>query len=53
MPASSQAPRSVGLRILTARLAAAAGLIAATASQPARAAEIAVYKSPWCACCEQ
>ena len=27
--------------------------MAATASQPARAAEIAVTKSPWCGCCEQ
>ncbi len=53
MPASNQARRPVSLRILTASLAVAAGLIAATASQPARAAEIAVYKSPWCGCCEQ
>ena len=53
MPASNQARRPASLRILTASLAVAAGLIAATASQPARAAEIAVYKSPWCGCCEQ
>ncbi len=53
MPASNQARRPASLRILAARLAVAAGLIAATASQPARAAEIAVYKSPWCGCCEQ
>ncbi len=53
MPASNQARRSFSLRILTASLAVAAGLMAATASQPARAAEIAVYKSPWCGCCEQ
>jgi len=39
--------------MLTASLAVAAGLIAASASQPARAAEITVYKSPWCGCCEQ
>ena len=53
MPASSQLRRSASLRILTASLAVAAGLMAATASQPARAAEITVYKSPWCGCCEQ
>ncbi len=53
MPASNQARRSFSLRILTASLAVAAGLMAATASQPARAAEIAVTKSPWCGCCEQ
>ena len=53
MPASNQARRPASLRILTASLAVAAGLIAATASQPARAAEIAVYKSPWCGCCER
>jgi len=38
---------------LATGLAVAAGLYAATASQPAAAAEIAVYKSPWCGCCEQ
>ncbi len=53
MPASSQVRRSASLRILTASLAVAAGLTSATASQPARAAEITVYKSPWCGCCEQ
>ncbi len=41
MPASNQARRPASLRILTASLAVATGLIAATASQPARAAEIA------------
>ncbi len=53
MPARNQARRSGRLRHLTASLAVAAGLIAATASHPARAAEITVYKSPWCGCCEQ
>ncbi len=53
MPARSQLRRFASLRILTASLAVAAGLTAATASQPARAAEITVYKSPWCGCCEQ
>lgn len=54
MPTQIQAPRSGSLRALSASLAvAAAMLIAATAGQPARAAEIAVYKSPWCDCCEQ
>ncbi len=53
MPARNQARRSARLRILTASLAVAASLMAATASQPARAAEITVYKSPWCGCCEQ
>ncbi len=52
MPASSQVRKFASLRILTASLAVAAGLMAATASQPARAAEITVYKSPWCGCCE-
>jgi hypothetical protein len=28
-------------------------LIAATAPRPASAAEIAVYKTPWCGCCGQ
>ncbi len=53
MPASSQVRKIASLRILTASLAVAAGLMAASASQPARAAEITVYKSPWCGCCEQ
>jgi hypothetical protein len=53
MPARSQVRRSGNLRILSASLAVAAGLMAATASQPARAAEITVYKAPWCGCCEQ
>lgn len=53
MPARNQARRSGRLRHLSASLAVAAGLIAAAASHPARAAEITVYKSPWCGCCEQ
>jgi len=53
MPARSQARLSARLRVLTASLAVAAGLMAAIASQPARATEITVYKSPWCGCCEQ
>ena len=53
MPAKIQVRRSARLRILTAGLAVAAGLIAATATQAARAAEITVYKSRWCGCCEQ
>ncbi len=53
MPARSQARRSGRLRNLSASLAVAAVLIAATAIQQARAAEITVYKSPWCGCCEQ
>ncbi len=52
MPARSQPRKFASLRILTASLAVAAGLLAATPSQPARAAEITVYKSPWCGCCE-
>ena len=53
MPARSQARRSGSLRYLAASLAVAVGLIAATVAQPARAAKITVYKSPWCGCCEQ
>lgn len=53
MPAKSQARRSGSLWYLATGLAVAAGLYAATASQSAPAAEITVYKSPWCGCCEQ
>jgi hypothetical protein len=53
MPAKIQAQRSRGLWVLATGLAVAAGLYAATASQPAAGAEVAVYKSPWCGCCEQ
>ncbi len=53
MPACSQSLRSARLRILPACLAVAAGLMAAIPSQTARAAEITVYKAPWCGCCEQ
>ncbi len=53
MSEKSQVRGSGGIRVLSASLAVAAGLIAATAGQPARAAEITVYKSPWCGCCEQ
>ncbi len=53
MLARNRPRRSGGLRMLSASLAVAAGLMAATASQPARAAAITVYKSPWCGCCEQ
>ncbi len=53
MPARIRTQRSRGLWYLATGLAVAAGLYAATASQPAAAAEIAVYKSPWCGCCEQ
>ena len=52
MSARNQVRRSGNLRILSASLAIAAGLMAAAAVQPARAAEITVYKSPWCGCCE-
>jgi hypothetical protein len=38
---------------LTAALTVAAALMAAAAIQPARAADVTVYKSPWCGCCEQ
>jgi hypothetical protein len=53
MSARNQVRRFGNLRILSASLAVAAILTAATPSQPARAAAITVYKSPWCGCCEQ
>lgn len=53
MPARSQVRRFGRLRILSAGLAVAAGLTAAIAAQPVQAAEITVYKSPWCGCCGQ
>ncbi len=48
MFARNQAQWSGNLRNLSASLAVAVGLMAATASHPARAAAITVYKSPWC-----
>jgi hypothetical protein len=53
MPARNQAQKSGSLRILSASLAVALGLMVASAVQPARAAEITVYKSPSCGCCGQ
>jgi hypothetical protein len=53
MPVASQAHRSGSLRILTAVLAVAVVLMAAAVIHPARAADVTVYKSPWCGCCAQ
>ncbi len=52
MSARNQVRKSGNLRILSASLAVTAVLTAAAAVQPARAAAITVYKSPWCGCCE-
>lgn len=46
-------PKTRSVRPLLLSVALAAGIVGTTLSAPALAADITVYKSPWCGCCSK